>query len=339
MKPRLAVPQGDLGGIGPEVALRVLSRPGVRAACRPLLIGHRKALEAVTSETGIEARLASVANAEEGFGRGSEETLPVLELENPVCTDPPGRPSAAAGRCALEALLRGGELCLQGRAEALVTPPVSKESLHLAGFPYEGQTGILGELSRVRRYGMLACAEKLQVLVGTRHMALRAALDRLDVGLVAAQVRLAHEAARETLGLEEPRIVLAALNPHAGENGAFGKEEQRILRPALERVRAEWGFETAGPAVPDVVFREGAQGRWDVVVALYHDQAFLPLKMLDRRRACTIFVGGPLLRVSPVHGTAFDIARTGAADPEPFAYALARALALAKTRAGVPDGQ
>jgi 4-hydroxythreonine-4-phosphate dehydrogenase len=146
-------------------------------------------------------------------------------------------------------------------------------------------------------------------------------------------LRIAHEAAREVLGLEHPRVVLAALNPHAGEGGAFGDEESRVLKPAIEQARAEYGFETAGPAVPDVVFAQGARGEWDLVVALYHDQAFIPLKMLPRREAYTLFVGGPLLRVSPVHGAAYDIARSGQADPEPLAYALQRGLELASRRA------
>lgn len=314
------------------MALAVLARPEVRQRCRPLLLGHREALAEVAGALGLQVSLEAVASAAEGFAAAPEAPLPVLELEADRPTEPPGAAAAAFGMAAVEAVLRGGALCQEGEADLLLTPPVSKESMHLAGYPYEGQTQILGELSRSRRYGMLACAGRLRVLLATRHMGLREALEKLDVNLVAKQIRIAHEAAREVLGLERPRVVLAGLNPHAGEGGAFGDEERRILRPAIARAREQWGFETAGPAVPDVVFLEGADGGWDVVIALYHDQGFIPLKMLDRRQAYTIFVGGPILRVSPMHGTAFALARKGTADPEPFAYALQQGLALHASR-------
>lgn len=332
MTPRIAVPQGDLGGIGPEVALAVLARPEVRARCRPLLIGHREVLGAIARECGIDVELARAESAEAGFATSPDAPLPVLELEVAPSDAEPGAPAASFGAAAVEAVLRAGNLALEGQADAVLTPPIHKESMHLAGYAFEGQTQIFGELCRSRRYGMLACNGDLRVLLATRHMSLREALDRLEINLVAKQIRIAHEAARELLGLDEPRIVLAGLNPHAGEGGAFGDEETRILRPALQMAADEWGCPAAGPAVPDVVFGEGAAGKWDVVVALYHDQAFIPLKLLGRERAHTVFVGGKILRVSPMHGAAYDLARTGRADPEPFAFALEQTLAYAARR-------
>jgi len=339
--PRVAVPQGDAGGIGPELTLRVFSRPLLRERCRPLLFGHVDALRCLASscaEAGVlvadSLNLISVASAEEGFAIPPDGPLPVIELEAPLTADLVGAPSAAFGLASTEANLRAGQLCLSGDADLVVTPPIHKESMHLAGYPYEGQTQLFGELSGSKRYGMMACSGDLRVLIATRHMALREALDRLEIGLVQKQIRIAHEAARETLGLEDPRIVLAGLNPHAGEGGAFGKEEKKVLMPAIERASQEWGFETAGPAVPDIVFGEGRDGQWDVVVALYHDQAFIPLRLLGRERAWTLLVGAKgLLRVSPMHGAAYDLAAKGpgSADPEPFAFALERGLELATT--------
>ncbi len=329
---RVAVPEGDLGGIGPELALAVCSRPETRRRCRPLLIGHPEALETLVEGLGLGFPLTVVDQAEEGFALPPEAPLPVLPLESPLPTDPPGAPAAAFGLGAVEGVLRGGTLCLEDRADLLLTPPVSKQSMHLAGYRFEGQTQILGELCGARRYGMLACSGDLRVLIATRHMSLRQALDHLDIGLVAKQIRIAHEAARSSLGIAEPRVVLAGLNPHAGEHGAFGREEERILLPAIRRAEEEWGYHTAGPAVPDMVFAEGAEGRWDVVIALYHDQAFIPLKLLGRKRAWTLFVGGGILRVSPMHGTAYDLVGSGRADREPFSYALERGLQLATRR-------
>ncbi|MBC8330118.1 MAG: 4-hydroxythreonine-4-phosphate dehydrogenase PdxA [Planctomycetes bacterium] len=224
-------------------------------------------------------------------------------------------------------------MCLGGAADALLPPPTSKKSMHLAGYAFEGQTQIVGELCGSRRYGMLACNGALRVLLATRHMSLRQAVQSLEINLVEKQIRIAHEAAREVLGIPEPRGVLSGLNPHASEDGAFGTEERKILAPAIRRAREEWGYQTAGPAVPDVVFAEAVHGLWDVVIALYHDQAFIPLKLLGRETAYTVFVGGSILRVSPMHGTAFDLARSGAADPASFAFALDRTLELCAARA------
>jgi len=306
--------------------------------CRPLLLGHVGALRAIAAECRIAVELAPAADAEAGFAQAPDAPVPVLELECVQPGDPPGKPAAAFGFAAVEAVLRGGELCLRERADLLLTPPIHKESMHMARYPYEGQTEILGQLCGSRRYGMLACNGALRVLVATRHEALRDALARLDVAMVAKQIRIAHEAARELLAIEAPRIVLAGLNPHAGEGGAFGDEERRILEPAIRSAGEQWNFETAGPAVPDVVFREGLDGRWDVVIALYHDQAFLPLKMLPRETGFTLFVGGAILRISPTHGAAYDIARSGKADLAPLRHAFDRGLELAERRATAAAG-
>lgn len=328
MGPTVVVPQGDLGGIAPEVLLHSLADRDLRTQCRPLILGHLDALRKVAAGMELPIELQPVSSAAEGFACAISDAIPVLELEAAVPNDPPGRAAASFGKASVEAVLRAASLCLDGTADVMVTPPIHKESVHLAGFPFEGQTQMIGEACRSRRYGMLACSGDLRVLVATRHMSLRTAISRLDPQFVAKQIRLAHEAARQTLGLESPRIVLSGLNPHAGEGGAFGEEEEKILLPAIEMARKEWGFETAGPAVPDVVFAEGVRGDWDIVVALYHDQAFLPLKMLPRETAYTVFVGGDILRTSPMHGAAYDIARMGKADPAPFAFALEQGIRL-----------
>jgi|TARA_B100000959_G_scaffold285869_1_gene362157 4-hydroxythreonine-4-phosphate dehydrogenase len=284
----------------------------------------------------VNLSLAQVSSAAEGFELNFQAGFPVLELETPPSDDSPGGPTASFGMAAVEAVLRAGTLCLTGKADGMVTPPLSKESMHKAGYSFEGQTQIIGELCNSRRYGMLACNGNLKVLLATRHIALREVIERLEIGSVAKQIRIAHEAARGPLGLEKPRIALAGLNPHAGENGAFGNEERKVLKPAIARAKKEFGFQTAGPEVPDVVFADAVAGKWDVVVALYHDQGFIPLKFMGRKEAWTLFVGGDILRTSPMHGTAWDIARTGSADFKPFAHALERCIELAKGRISAP---
>jgi len=328
-------PQGDLGGIGPEVLLQTLGRADLRAICHPLIVGQLKSLRAIADQCGIDCELepaATEASSSNLFARPENAPIPVLELEATATDDRPGAASASFGLAAVEAVLRSGAMCLAGKADGMVTPPLSKASMHAAGYSFEGQTQIIGELCGSRRYGMLACNGELKVLLATRHMALREAIDKLEIGAVVKQLRIAHEAAREVLGLEDPRIALAALNPHASENGAFGNEEKKILKPAIKRTHQEFGFKTAGPEVPDVVFMDGADGKWDIIVALYHDQGFIPLKFAGRAKAWTLFVGGEILRTSPMHGTAWDIVRTGKADPAPFAYALERCVELANGR-------
>jgi len=334
--PRIVFPQGDLGGIGPEVLLHTLANVETRQSCSALIVGQLEALRSIAKECGINCPLVAADESLEGdmFARDASAPVPVLELESALPEDQAGQASAAVGMAAVEAVLRAGSMCLADDADGMVTPPLSKASMHMAGYNFEGQTQIIGELCGTPRYGMLACNGELKVLLATRHIALREVVERLEIGSVVKQLRIAHEAAREVLGLEEPRIALAALNPHASESGAFGKEESKVLRPAIKRLRKEMGFKTFGPEVPDVVFLDAANGKWDLVVALYHDQGFIPLKFAGREKAWTLFVGGKVLRTSPMHGTAWDIARTGKADARPFAYALERCVELAKRRIG-----
>ncbi len=341
MKPRIAIPEGDPGGIGPEVALQSLASPAVRATLSPLLVGHQQTFMQVAERLDLPLTFISVESAEEGFALaadhprsgGADNPLPVLELEAPVPTEPLGQPAASFGLASVEAVLRAGALCKGGIADAMVTPPIHKESMHMAGYPYEGQTQILGELSGGKGYGMLACNGNLKVLLATRHMALRDAIERMEITLVEKQLRVAHEAARRDLGLENPRVALAGLNPHAGEGGAFGNEEKKILLPAIQRTKEAHGYETAGPLVPDVIFAEGVRGDWDIIVALYHDQAFIPLKLLGREKAWTLLVGADgILRTSPMHGAAYDIAGHAKADEAPFTFALAKATELVQTK-------
>lgn len=332
MEPRIVIPQGDPVGIGPEVALKALaSSAGELGRC--LLYGHLEPLRRLARELDLGLALEPVSSPEEGFELAAPGRVPVVELERaPSKVTVDGRPSADCGHAVVESVLRAGTACLQGSADGMVTPPITKRSMHLAGYPFEGQTQIVGELCRSRRYGMLVCNGDLRILPATRHKSLRSAIQGLEINAVMKQLRIAHEAARETLGLAEPRIALAALNPHASEGGIFGNEEKRILMPAIRRFEEETGFETMGPCVPDVVFRDAAAGKYDIVVALYHDQAFIPAKLLGVARAYTLFVGGPILRVSPVHGAALELSGKGIADEGPMANALEVACRFARAR-------
>lgn len=234
-----------------------------------------------------------------------------------------GEPQAECGRAAIAALRRGHELALEGRVGALVTAPVSKQALHLAGEEVEGQTELLARWSKVERYEMIAVAGDLRVMLLTRHLPLRRALEEITAARVVEHLSLFDESLRR-FGIDSPRLALAGLNPHAGEGGILGAEENDVLRPAAEDARAR-GVDVSGPLSPDTVFLQASRGEFDGVLALYHDQAFIPIKLLSRDGGVTVIAGLPYLRVSPVHGTAFDIAGRGTASPANLISALHRA--------------
>ncbi|MBK7643200.1 MAG: 4-hydroxythreonine-4-phosphate dehydrogenase PdxA [Planctomycetes bacterium] len=293
--PLLALTLGDPAGIGPEIALRAAVDPRVRAAARLVLIGPR-----ALRVDGIEW-VDSAAPERWEMGRVQR-----------VC-----------GEAALAALRIGHELAFTGRVDALVTAPVSKEALHLAGEKVEGQTELLGRWCGVTRFEMLAIAGKLRVMLLTRHMPLRRAIESITTARVLEHLRLFDESLRK-LGFAAPRIALAGLNPHAGEHGVLGSEDDELLAPAVASARAE-GIDASGPHPPDTIFLAASRGAHDGVLALYHDQAFIPVKLLSGDHGVTVIAGLPYLRVSPVHGTAFDIAGQGKASPENLVAALLQA--------------
>jgi 4-hydroxythreonine-4-phosphate dehydrogenase len=308
-RPLLALTAGDPAGIGPEIVAAALRDERVRAAARVVVIGPRFLRKKL---------LAPGTDWLDADGK---------ELLEPVTV---GRAQVAGGRAALAALRRGHELALAGEVDALVTAPVCKEALHMAGEPVEGQTELLSRWAGAADCQMLAIAEEMRVLIATRHMALAAAIASLTPELIHARLILLDASLRE-LGFAAPRLALAGLNPHASEGGLFGDEEARILAPALATCRAA-GLDVTGPEPPDTVFVRAAAGRFDAVLALYHDQGFIPVKLAAPETGITLLLGMPYLRISPAHGTAFDIAGQGLANPENQIAALCAAADFARAR-------
>lgn len=316
-KPVLAVTVGDPAGIGPEIVRAALDEVAVRERAHLVAIGP-----AALRPAGV--RLAERSHVRELRG------VSWLDSGGPARWDM-GRVQAACGRAALDALRLGHELALAGDVDALVNAPVSKEALHAAGERVEGQSELLGRWCGVERFEMVAVAEKLRVMLLTRHMPLRSALDLVSEARVLDRLHLFDEALRRW-GVARPGIALAGLNPHAGEGGLLGREELEVLEPAAARARAE-GLDVRGPVSPDAVFLAGLRGQHDGVLALYHDQAFIPIKLAAPGTALTVLAGLPYVRVSPAHGTAFDIAGKGRASPENLVAALIQAAAWASARA------
>ena len=310
----LALTVGDPTGIGPEVSLAALRDRAVRAAARLVVCGP------------AVLRPRDVPVIERVGDRLSREVLDGEAVW--LATDGAGpwkvgQVQREGGSAALAALRAGHELARAGTVDALVTGPVCKEALHLAGEQVEGQTELLGNWCGITDQQMLAIVGELRVLLLTRHMPLRAALDAITTERVVAHLHLLQRALGE-IGIERPRLALAGLNPHAGEGGILGTEELELLAPAVERACAD-GLDVTGPHSPDAIFAAAAKGEHDGVLALYHDQAFIPIKLIGEGRALTVITGLPYLRVSPAHGVAHDLAGTGRARSTDLEHALVQA--------------
>ena len=307
--PRLLITMGDVAGVGPEIIARAW--PELVGMCRPVVVGDagwlRRALELV----GSRGRVVAVGHPAEG--EASADVVPCLAGSGQdlggVQT---GRVSAAAGRAAYDFLCAAIDWTLAGEADGLVTAPLHKEGLRAAGLPYPGHTEILAERTGVSRFAMVLYSDGLAVVHVTLHMALRDVFGHLSAAAVLDKIRLIDDLLKRLLG-RRPRVGAAALNPHASDGGLFGDEEATVIGPAVSAARAE-GIDVTGPWPSDTLFVRARRGEFDGVVAMYHDQGHIALKLLGGWRAVNISAGLPLVRTSVAHGTAYDIAGRGIAD-------------------------
>ena len=328
--PTLGITIGDAAGIGPEIILRALGDERLYERCRPVVFGSRSLLEREIDHLGLG--LTAVDGG-----------VPVAEKASPTCVvvhevgdtaDEAirhGELSARAGELAVAAVRAAVAEALDDRISAIVTAPLNKEAMWAAGHHYDGHTGLLSELCGGREVVMLLVGDRLRVAHATTHVALRDVPDMITKARVEAVVRIAAETT-EAMGLPVPRIAVAGLNPHAGEGGIFGDEEQRVVLPAILACR-EAGYDVVGPVPPDSVFGDAVAGRYDVVVAMYHDQGHVPVKLLEFDRAVNVTGGLPIIRTSVDHGTAFDIAGQGIARLENMEAAIDLAVKMGSRRA------
>lgn len=334
-RPRVALTMGDVAGVGPELIASAWGRPELHALCSPLVVGSvavlERALDAGPSDR--RPRLQPIATPEEADP--SPALVPCLEPAGAVdvAEVPPGIVDARAGRAAYDYLAHAIDLALVGRVDAIATLPLNKEALHLGGVPHPGHTEILADRCGTPDHAMMLYLRSdkaagdprkrqgLGVVHVTLHMALRDVFAAITVESVAAKIRLADRALRPLPDGRRPRIAVASLNPHAGENGLFGDEELTIIRPAVEQTRAE-GFHVSGPFPNDTLFRDALSGTFDAVVAMYHDQGHIALKTVGFWSGVNVTLGLPIVRTSVAHGTAFDIAWQGLADPSSLLEAV-----------------
>jgi 4-hydroxythreonine-4-phosphate dehydrogenase len=341
-RPLLGITMGDPAGIGPEVTARALGEPAVREAARAVVLGDARVMAAAARLVGLDRPVRAVTRATEVTGTG--DALEVLDLAN---ADPSafavGQVSALCGRAAYAYIERAVRLAQAGDIDGIVTGPISKEALAAAGLRHSGHTEILAELTGTRAYAMLLMGRELRVIHVTTHVALRRVPELVTRERVLRTIRLGHEAMRR-LGIAAPRLAVCGLNPHAGEGGLFGDEEQVAIGPAIADARSE-GIEASGPWPADTLMSRARGGEFDCVVAMYHDQGHTPVKTLGfqydhARKAWTgmsgvnVTVGLPVLRVSVDHGTAFDRAGRGTANPESMVEAILVASRMAERGRG-----
>ncbi len=314
MKPRIAITMGDPAGIGPEILLKALSDTRVHEWCRPVVYGDREWLENSASWLHL-APPVSINQAS------------AVNLSHIVR----GQLSSTAASSAIDAVVLAARHAICGDVDAMVTAPLNKEAMALAGCPFPGHTELLASVTGTSGYGMMLMADALRVVHVSTHVSLRTAIERVTPDRISECILLGHHACTD-LGIGEPRIAVAGLNPHAGEHGLFGVEEIQVIGPTVERM-VNMGLNVSGPIAPDTVFYRAARGEFDLVIAMYHDQGHIPVKMLGFDRGVNITLGLPIIRVSVDHGTAFDIAQDGIASAESMLFAIETAANMANIRA------
>ena len=321
---RIGITLGDLNGIGPEVALKAVFRRRWPAGVQFVFIGHAGALAEQADRFGLPAPRVAPLEDPPRTRAICWTVTPRVPRWKPGCLVP------AFSSIASEWILAGVDACLRGQLDALVTAPISKEGFHRAGIDVPGHTELLADLCGARRVGMMLFGGSLRVVLATRHIPLRAVPDALTPVVVTEAIDLT-AAALPWLGLRRGRIAVCGLNPHAGEGGELGTEDDRIIRPVVSYFRRR-GHRVAGPLPADTVFHQAAQGDFDAVVAMYHDQGLAPLKLLAFDRGVNLTLGLPIVRTSPDHGTAFALAGKNRANPGSMAEALKWAIALARRK-------
>lgn len=324
----IALTMGCPVGIGPEILCKLFSRNDMPAAGQSIVVGDKQVLQTAANLLHLPLRIVSWSP-----GQPIErETMPVLQagegLAHPLRW---GQPDASTGKAMGQYIVEAVRLIDEGWCSAIVTCPISKKSLQQAGYPYPGHTEMLAALSRTTKVRMMMAGHRLRVVLVTIHEPLSKVSSLLTRQAIEDCIEMTGAALRRDFGLKDPKIAVAGLNPHGGEEGMFGDEEIRVIRPAV--ANKGQGGDVTGPWPPDTVFYQAAAGQYDAVVAMYHDQGLIPFKLLHFHDGVNVTLGLPFVRTSVDHGTAYDIAGRGVAEPSSLAAALAMAHTIVGNRA------
>ena len=318
--PLIGITMGDPVGIGPEIIIKALSKQDIHHMCQPLIIGDETALNMAINILGSHLKIRVTEDI------GGEKYEPEwINLYRVSRISPEhlsfGQPTGESSRYMVTYIKEGTRLALEGKISALVTCPINKEAMNLAGFGYSGHTELLAELTGAREYAMMFVSPSLRVVLVTIHCALCEVVKRLTAKAILSKIKITHQALKDYFRIKNPKIAVAALNPHGGEGGLFGKEEERIIRPAIQQAN-KMGIDTIGPLPSDSLFHQAIKGIYDVVVCMYHDQGLIPIKLLHFFEAVNVTLGLPIIRTSVDHGTAYDIAGKGIANPSSLISAV-----------------
>ncbi|MBA7523998.1 D-erythronate 4-phosphate dehydrogenase [subsurface metagenome] len=332
MPPKIVITMGDSAGVGPEVIVKALSLPETYKICQPIVIGDAKVLASVLQFSKSlasegELRLNPIKDIRKA--RFNYGVIDLFDLGNiDIDRLKPGKVDPMCGKATFEYIKKGSEIVKNGGAEGMVTAPLCKKSMEDAGFSYPGHTELLAELTGTKDFAMMLVGGNLRVVLVTRHLPLKEVASSLSKQKVLLAIRLGVEAMK-ALGIDSPKVGVCALNPHAGEWGILGKEEIETIIPAIEEARKE-GIAINGPLPSDKGFYDTAGGRYDLAIAMYHDQGQVPVKLLSYTKSVNVTLGLPFVRTSPCHGTGFDIAGQNKANPQSFIEAIKLAAKLIK---------
>ena len=329
MTPIIAITMGDATGIGPEVIVKALSHPEVYKECRPVVIGDAKRLQQAQRITKSHVEINTIASeaiTQTNYQPGIVDCIDLALIPQDL---PWGKISPLAGDAAFRYLKLAAQLAMQGSVHAISTAPLNKEALHAGGHQFPGHTELLASLTNTDEVSMMLSSPRLRVVHVTTHIGLLDAIEKIEPGLVQRTIARAHTALIRS-GISNPRIGVCAINPHAGENGLFGRgEEASKIKPAVAACN-HLGWKVTGPLPADTLFYLAQRGDFDVVIAMYHDQGHGPIKVLGLESGVNITLGLPVIRTSVDHGTAFDIAGTGKADERSMVEAIHQAAQLAE---------
>jgi 4-hydroxythreonine-4-phosphate dehydrogenase len=328
-RPIVGLTMGDPAGIGPEIVVKAMNEAGLYEDCRPLAIGDAGVMRRAIAALGLGLALHVVGDPTDGtYQHGTLDLLQAVSGD--LSKLRLGQVQPEAGKAAAECVIKATELALAGQIAAIATAPLNKDALNQAGYHYPGHTEMLADLTDAKDFSLTLIAGKLRVIHVTTHVSMRRALDLVDRDRVLRIVRLADRFCRY-LGVESPRVAVAGFNCHAGENGLFGNEEIDQIKPAIDQARQE-GVDASGPWPGDTIFYRASRGEFDIVVAMYHDQGHIPVKMLGFEAGVNTTAGLPIIRTSVDHGTAFDIAGQGRASHGSMLEAVKLAARLARER-------
>lgn len=329
-RPVIGITMGDPVGLGPEIIVSALDDPLVYDLCRPLILGDRAVMNKAINLMSKNLTVHTIESPDRGnYCHGTMDLMPLSDLKPENLF--PGTPTAETGKAMIDYITKGVDLAMAGEIQAMATCPITKTAMKLAGSKFHGHTELIAHRTGTKKIAMMMAGDRLKVVLVTIHIPLSQVASQLNQEEILTTIRLTSKALVERFGILNPKIAVAGLNPHAGENSMFGTEEEKIIAPAVKQASQE-GLNVFGPFPPDTIFFNAANKKFDAVVCMYHDQGLIPFKMIHFSDGVNTTLGLPIIRTSVDHGTAYDIAWKGIADPSSLVAAIKMAALQANTR-------